>query len=160
MEDEREHHGTILWLVWGTMLFSMVIYTLVPSMIPPPPDHQPMEIARGNPPKIALVLGIASLVLVPMLFSLRSRMFFEPLGEEYQPGTDEAHDAYFTMSLTSWALCEAVGVFGFAVYLLTYTLIWSIPFVILGILLLLIFRPVPELASETADEEESDETNR
>ena len=152
MEDDDPHYDTILWLVWGTMLFSMVIYSLVPAMIPPPSDHEPMELARGNPPKIAMILGVASLILVPMLFSLRSRMFFDPLGEEFQPGSQGAHKAYFTMSLTSWTLCEAVGIFGFATYLLTYTLEWSIPFVILGILLLLIFRPVPELASDASDD--------
>ena len=146
MNEETESYSMILWLVWGALLFSMLIYMMVPAMIPPPPDHQPMELAEGNPPKLAIILGVASIVLIPMLFSLRKRMFFEPVGEKCAPGSTEAHAAYFTMSLTTWVLCELVGVFGFAVYFLSYSLVWSVPFAVMGMILLLIFRPEPDAA--------------
>jgi hypothetical protein len=150
MSEEPEFDATILWLVWSALLFSMLIYIFVPVAIPPPPEHQPIEIAQGNPPKIAVILGIASLVLVPLLYRTRDRMFYEPLGEECYPGSAEARAAYFKMSMTTWVMCEVVGVFGFAVYFLTYELLVSVPFTVLGILLLLLFRPDPDAAEALA----------
>lgn len=146
MPRQDQYDPTVLWLVWGALLFSMLIYIFVPVAIPAPPDHQPIELAEGNPPKIAIILGIASLILIPMLYRLRKRMFYAPLGEDCHPGTTEARAAYFTMSLTSWVMCEVIGVFGFAVYFLTYRLYVSVPFAVLGILLLLMFRPDPDAA--------------
>ncbi|MGM0558630.1 MAG: hypothetical protein ACQEVA_19750 [Myxococcota bacterium] len=149
MSEETEYDATILWLVWGALLFSMLIYVIVPVAIPPPPGHEPIEIAAGNPPKIAVILGIAAVVLIPLLYRMRDRMFYEPLGEECYPGTSEARAAYFTMSMTTWVMCEVVGVFGFAVYFLTYELLFSVPFAVLGMLLLLLFRPDPDAAEQT-----------
>ncbi len=154
MSQQDPHDPTILWLVWGALLFSMLIYVFVPVAIPPPPGHQPIEIAEGNPPKIAVILGIASLVLIPMLYRARDRMFFAPLGDECYPGSTEARAAYFKMSMTTWVMCEVVGVFGFAIYFLTYEVIFAVPFAVLGMVMLLMFRPDPR-AAEPSDVENS-----
>ena len=116
-EESVELDDTVLWLVWGALLFSMLIYVVVPVALPPPAEFEPIELAEGNPPKIAVILGGASLILVPLLFRMRDQMFFSPLGDECYPGSPEARGAYFKMSLTSWVMCEVVGVFGFAIYL-------------------------------------------
>jgi hypothetical protein len=148
MTEQNDSDPMVLCLVWGALLFSMLIYVFVPVSIPPPPEHVPIEVAQGNPPKIAVILGIASLILIPTLYRMRDRMFFSPLGEECYPGTVEARAAYFKMSMTTWVMCEVVGVFGFAVYFLTYELVFSVPFAVLGILLLLMFRPDPAAAEQ------------
>lgn len=159
MSRETENDPMILWLVWGALLFSMLIYVFVPVSIPPPPEHVPIEIARGNPPKIAIILGIGSLILVPALYRTRDRMFFSPLGDECHPGTSEARAAYFKMSLTTWIMCEVVGVFGFVVYFMTYDLVFSVPFAVLGMLLLLMFRPDPSAAEQTDIDNQADESS-
>lgn len=136
-----EEDKQILWLVWGAMAFSMVIYMVVPVGIGAPVDHELVEIAKGTPPKIALILGVASLALVPALVSMRRRLFFSVVGEEFERGTPEASQAYLRMSMTTWIFCEVVGVFGFAVYFLTYQWASALPFAVFGLALLLVFRP-------------------
>lgn len=138
----------ILWLVYLSLFFSLFIYALVILVIPPPEEFVPPEIARGNPPKILVILGFASLALVPILQNLRKRMFFEPLGDECYPGSTEARSAYFTMSLTTWILCELIGVFGFVVHFLAYEPFMAMPFVVLAAVLMGWYRPQTDLAEE------------
>lgn len=145
-QHDRNSLRMILWLVWISLTFSLLIYAVVPILIPPPPEFTPPEIATGTPPKILVILGLASVVLIPMLFSIRKKMFYDPIGDKCSPGTTEARSAYFTMALTSWIMVELVGVFGFIIYFLTYQLVFAIPFVVLAMILMLIFWPDPEAA--------------
>ncbi len=144
-QDERSLK-MILWLVWLSLFFSLFIYVLVILVIPPPQEFVPPEIARGNPPKILIILGFAALALVPILRGMRERMFFGPLGEKCHPGSEEAKSAYFTMSLTTWILCELLGVFGFVIHFLTYEPLFAMPFVVLAAVLLALYRPQPAVA--------------
>ena len=148
--QDQKGLSLILWLVWGALVLSLFIYGATFLVIPAPADFHPPEIAAGTPPKLVVILSVASVVLIPLLFRVRKKMFFEPLGQECYPGSPEARSAYFTMSLTSWIMCEIVGIFGFAVYFLTYEVAYSIPFVVLGLVLMLMFWPDPG-AAETGE---------
>ncbi len=147
-DDMHDKQGLalILWLVWGSILFSLVIFATMPFVIPAPEGYQPPEIAAGSPPKIVVILALAAALLIPLLIRTRRRMFFEPIGERCQPGSPEAMSAYFTMSLTTWIMCEVVGIFGFAIYFLTYEAVFSLPFIILAAILTASFRPRPDEA--------------
>lgn len=147
-QQDQKSLKMILWLVYLSLFFSLFIYALVILVIPAPDDFVPPEIARGNPPKVLIILALAAMALVPVLKSLRERMFFGPLGEECYPGSAEARSAYFTMSLTTWIMCEIVGVFGFAVHFLTYEPWLAMPFVIFAAALMGIYRPQPDVAEE------------
>jgi hypothetical protein len=127
-------------------MFSLVLYGLTPFLIPPPPDHVPPDIAAGQIPVLVVILAVAAIALIPILLGVRKRMFFEPIGQRCQPASAEAKSAYFTMSLTSWIMCEVVGIFGFAIYFLTYELAYALPFVGLAAVLMLLFPPRPHLA--------------
>jgi hypothetical protein len=146
--QDRRSLTMMLWLVWLSLSFSLFIYLAVILAIPAPPDFVPSEIARGNPPKILVILAMAAVALVPILLNIRKKMFFEPLGDKCYPGSAEARSAYFTMSLTSWIFCELVGVFGFVVHFLTYEPLIALPFVALAAVLMAVFRPKPELAED------------
>ena len=140
MQDQQSLK-MILWLVYLSLFFSLAVFALVIFVIPPPEQFVPPEIARGNPPKILIILALATFALVPVLRSLRNSMYFEPLGEEWQEGSAEASNAYFEMSLTTWILCEVVGVFGFAVHFLTYEPWLALPFVAVAAVMMAVYRP-------------------
>jgi hypothetical protein len=145
---DRQSLTMMLWLVWLSLLFSLFIYVAVILVIPAPEKFVPPEIASGRPPKILVILGMAAITLVPILLNIRKRMFFEPLGEKCHPGSEEARSSYFTMSLTSWILCELIGVFGFVIHFLTYQPVLALPFVVLAGVLMVAFRPKPGVAEE------------
>jgi hypothetical protein len=164
MDDQPMHdqQGTalILWLVWGSILFSLAIFATMPFVIPAPQGYQPPEIAAGNPPKILAILALATAVLIPLLTRTRKRMFFEPVGERCRPGTPEARGAYFTMSLTTWVMCEVVGIFGFALYFLTYRAAFALPFIILAAILTVSFRPRPRQAEQAPEPKDPDQADQ
>lgn len=147
-EQDQASLKMILWLVYLSLFFSLFIYALVIWVIPAPEEFVPLEIARGNPPKIFIILVLASMALLPILKNLRERMFFGPLGEACYPGSAEARSAYFAMSLTTWIACEVVGVFGFAIHFLTYEPWLATPFVILAAALMGWYRPQMDAAEE------------
>ena len=151
MTDQPENHDhqsltLILWLVWGSLLFSLVVFALTAALIPPPENYAPPEIAQGHPPKILIILVLATASLIPLLLKTRERMFFEPLGDKCFPGSPEARSAYFTMSLTTWVMCEIVGIFGFVLHFLTYEPLMALPFVAVAVVLMVVFRPKPSVA--------------
>lgn len=163
MGDSNQMHdqqgaALILWLVWGSILFSLVIFATMPFAIPAPEGHEPIELAAGHPPKILVILALATVALIPLLIRTRNRMFFDPVGERCQPGTPEAMSAYFTMALTTWIMCELVGIFGFAMYFLTYEAAFSLPFIILAAILTVSFRPRPSQAEQAPQLNEARDT--
>lgn len=148
--NDQHGYGLILWLVWGALLFSVFIYALSSLVIPAPEGFEPLDMAAGTPPMIVVILGLGSVALVPILNNVRQRMFFGLLGDDLEPGAEEAHRAYFTMALTTWVMCELVGIFGYVVYFLTYEPLYALPFIALAGLMLLVYRPQPDRADGAA----------
>lgn len=129
-----------LWLVWGALLFSLFILASVSLLIPPPPEFEPAPLAAGSLPPILIILGGATIALIPLLRDTRQKMFFEQAERGFED-KDTAASAFFNMSLTTWVFCELIGVFGLVMTYMTYKLAFSLPFVGVAGVLFALFRP-------------------
>jgi hypothetical protein len=116
---------------------------LVAVLIPAPPNYVPPEIASGALPPLLIILGVATLALIPILLNTRKKMFFDAKRDSAYANDEEAQSAYFTMALTSWVFGELIGVFGLVMAYLTFDMLMSLPFVLVAAILLVAFRPRP-----------------
>lgn len=132
----------ILWLVWASLFFSLLIIALVSLLIPAPPNFVPSAIASGIFPPILVIFILATLALIPVLQNSRKKMFFDSASSFETK--EKADNAYFTMAMTTWVFCELVGVFGLIMAYLTFEILFSLPFVLVGAVLLAVYRPQPK----------------
>jgi hypothetical protein len=127
-----------LRIFWGALLSSLSIYAGLTFVLTKPEgfieDPNRLPLFAG----MFAVVSLAQLTLIPFL---RQLLFWRPLGRgDITP--DQLIPRFFTTSLVSWALCEAVAVFGFALYMLTYERPPALAFIAVGALAMLSLVPV------------------
>ncbi|AWV89931.1 hypothetical protein [Bradymonas sediminis] len=144
----------VLWLVWASMLFSLMVMASVPLIIPPPPGFVPFSIAAGTVPPIVVILAVASAMLIAVLRNARKKRYFDQAAS--YASAEEKDNAYFTMALTTWVICELVGVFGLVIGYLTFEALLALPFLLVAATLLGIYRPKSPAADANSSKEPLD----
>lgn len=137
MQQPDSQRLLTLRIIWGALLSSLSIYAGLTFILQPPAGFVPNE--QG-----ALFIGvfaavsITQLTLIPFL---RQLLFWKPLGRgDIAP--DQLIQRFFTASIVSWALCEAVAVFGLTLYMLTYERPPALAFMAVGALAMLSLAPI------------------
>lgn len=145
----------LLWLIWGAMLFSIVIYSVVLTMVTGNPD------AIAPDPDIAVqlsyILAGLGFGLVAMTFIARQVMLHKPLADGKFDSLTKLRGAYLTVSIISWALAEAIALFGFVLSFLSHNLDYYMAFAPAGILMLLLTRPQARRIEEQFEVSQSSE---
>lgn len=125
----------VLKIIWLAFLFGLVIYALLPPLLRLPretPDPQFRAI-------VFVVLAIAAVSAIAVIFVLRRRSAAAPAGGE--PEIPENHRGTMAAGLVSWALAEAVALFGVVLYLLFHEPLHLYPFLVVAFGLLLLLAP-------------------
>jgi uncharacterized membrane protein YhaH (DUF805 family) len=126
------------WAIWAAMAVSLLVYLAIPLFLPAPPmayettDFGVLFTALGV---VAVLTSVASLLL-------RRAVVIQPL----QRGTLDPDSATGAQRLTqalvlTWALSEAVAIYGLVLYLLTRQVQLMVPFIMMSACLLVVHAP-------------------
>jgi len=134
-----------LWIIWGAMVFSLVLYLVVADYVAkeiPLPKLEPdlRELLRT----VMIALSLVELLIAVWL---RKRL----LAGKYSPRTTSPRSAanhltplvagYLSGMMICLALCESVGIYGFVLFLLGEPPATLYGFVGVAILGMFLFRP-------------------
>ncbi len=139
MKQQKPASPLIVWIVWGAMLMTLVIYLVVLYVVVGM-DSTPQPAARSID-TLRLAFGAIGLTTVGAVFWLRRITFFTP----FRNGTIDTADAlsakYFSTCILSWAMSEAVAIDGFVLTMLSHQLMYYAIFAAPSVILYLLFRP-------------------
>jgi len=104
-----------LWILWGSMLMSLVVYGVMPILLTEPLEGFGAETATTLAP-ILVMLGLG---LAVASFVLRKLLLDRPLAAgTLDPDTPEGAQRIQTGFIVAWVLSEAVGIFGLVLWFL------------------------------------------
>lgn len=140
-----------LFIVWGALLFSILVYGGVLAFLISSADP---EMASDDPEllqTLTLAFGLTALVTAGIAIYFR-KDFTKKLEQGQFVESDNILELYFTPCIISWALSEAIAIYGFVLGLLSYEFIYFIAFAGPGFILMLAMRPQTRAIQEKADE--------
>jgi hypothetical protein len=126
----------ILQIIRAAMLASIVLYAVVAHMLlVPRPARDPMIFYIVE---LVAVMDVVAIVVLRRILVSRSVCVLAT-----QPGDGKALAQWRAGYLLTYALSEAIALFGLVLNALGYTIRQSAPFYIAGFALILFFRPRP-----------------
>ena len=123
----------LLRIVWGALLLSIVFYIVVGE-----------RVARRTAidPIIFRAIALVAVVTVAMIFVVRRMVVLRALGKLTASPEDAASLLRWRGGhIATFALCEAVALYGFVLRMQGFTLAQVAPFYISGLILMLYFGP-------------------
>ncbi len=126
----------ILRAVQWAMLFSIVLYGIVGEVAGPAP--------RGVDPTLSYLFATLSVAIVGSIFVVRRTLVLraaESLASRPDDGLSLNH--WKTGYIATYALCEALALFGLVLRIWGSPVQASVPYYLGGFVLLLFFRPKP-----------------
>lgn len=117
------------------MLVSIALYGLVGELVAKP-ANQPRNIAVFNALTLLAVVMVAVIVVVRRSLVLRAE---EALSSA--PGDAAALNRWRGGYIVTYAICEAIALFGLVLRILGFTIAQVAPFYVAGIVLMLFFNP-------------------
>lgn len=123
-----------LKIVRGAMLVSIALYVFVGERIAKNPGALPAN--------FYFALTLVAITTMGMIFAVR-RLFVlrAEVTLAAQPDDSAALKRWFAGHIFTYALCEAVALFGFVLRVLGFTLSQVAPFYLAGFVLMLLFGP-------------------
>ena len=123
-----------LRIVQWAMLFSIVLYPVIASLVKPP--------ARNLDPAVSYLFTTLGVAMVGAIFVVRRTLVFRAAASLTTQPDDVLSLSYWqTGYIVTYALCEALALFGMVQYFLGGSLRQSMPYFIGGLILLLFFSP-------------------
>jgi hypothetical protein len=146
-ESEQTVDPNMLWIIWGALLASVILYGVVANVV---------EISDPNTAEFTANImrwGLAAAALGSMFFAywIRKTMFFDKEDDPEFEGAQRA-ETLFTTSIISWALCESVAIYGLVLRVLTGDIALFYPFAGVSVALFILFRPRPNERLSDPDE--------
>ena len=154
-DSNQQPSPKLLWIVWGAMLFSLVIYGVVLRFIEPTGEMDPSQLQM-----MLMAFSVVSATEIGVIFFLRNLLFFGRIEDGEFDDRDEVAQGYFTTSVITWALCEAIGIYGLVLSMLTGDITYFLAFGLVGGALMLYFRPQWEAHVEGAELPDSGDESR
>ncbi len=128
------------WAIWAAMAVSLIIYLCIPLIVPAPPmayettDFGVLFTAVGV---VAVLTSVASVVL-------RRALLIQPLRTGVlDPESIEGAQRMTQGFILTWALSEAVAIYGVFLYVLTRQVQLMVPFIAMSAALLVVHAPRP-----------------
>ncbi len=139
--EKQEVSATTLWITWGALFMSLIIYMVVLFIITGNPENAP----EPDPELIStlrIAFGGVAVAEIIGLFVARKAMFFDKLsGDNAFASLEKMRGTYMTTCILSWALAESVAIYGFVLSFLSYELIYYEVFFVPAAVLYIAFRP-------------------
>ena len=127
-------HLVHFYIIWTAIFVSVGIYILMGYFIQPITD-----IAR--PAFLLVVFYFFAVAVLPIIFMIRNFLMAPPNTSNPPKGLEFALARYRAAHIASWALAEAIGVFGFMAYMLGYGFSHLLILVMISLAYLVQFRP-------------------
>lgn len=138
MSEQGKNANHMPFFTWGMLLMGMLSYGLILFLVGGMEESE--TFGQGFPVELFWGLVVASIVMVPAIKVVREKLFFRDFKSLSFEDSNFA-DPYFTVSITTWAMAEAIAIFGFLLSLLSGEMIYFIGFALPSIVLFLIYRP-------------------
>lgn len=135
-DDAREVQPFTLWIIWGGLLVSMLIYGAIVPMLD---TGAQMDVETFQ--TYAIVLSLVAASEVPIIWALRRMTFVNRLTRGDFSDEQAVSQAYFTTSVITWALCESIVIYGFILAFFSNDVLYYVPFASVGIIMMIVFRP-------------------
>jgi len=130
--------STLRVMQWA-LLASVLLYVAVGQFARP--------IARGLDPTLSYLFATLGVAIVGIIFVVRRTLVFRAAASLVtQPDDPLSLGQWRTGYIATYALCEALAVFGLVMRLVGGNLQQSIPYYLGGFILLFFFRPLPPQA--------------
>ena len=145
-DKELNRHFLTLWIIWGAMLSSLVMYLLICHAAPGIRSESPMGVSPGLLGNILLGVSAAELLI---LYFIRRAMFSPaargPINRrvEQKPLISKRMfmSKYVSVVIISLAVSESIGIYGFVLFILgdDYSTLYT--FILISALAMVAFRP-------------------
>ena len=124
----------MLRVVQWAMLASIVLYVAVGQLVPP--------IGRSLDPAMSYLFATLGVAIVGIIFVVRRTLVFRAESSlATQPEDSLSLSQWRTGFITTYALCEALALFGLILKFMGGGLQASVPYYLSGFILLFFFRP-------------------
>lgn len=126
------------WAIWAAMAVSLLVYLSIPLFMPAPP----MTYETTDFGVLFTVLGVIAVLTSVASLLLRRAIVIQPLQNGTLDPESEAGAQRLTQGfVVTWALSEAVAVYGLVLYLLTRQVQLMVPFIMMSACLLMFHAP-------------------
>jgi hypothetical protein len=126
-----------LRIIFGALLSSLALYAGLTFIIKPPPGFAP-DPSTANLP---FIFAIPALGMLPAIAVLRQILFWRPLKDGAIPA-DQLMDRFRVVSITSWAMCESIAVFGLAIHMISFNQPAALAFIAASSLAMISLAPI------------------
>lgn len=135
-----KEQNKVVWIVWFALIAALGTYLLVIWLLAEG-GEAPVQENIDNATTLLPILAALGAAQLLALFVVRPIFFFRRYREREFDTPRELSGAYFTMSIVTWAMVEAVAIYGFVLSILTYDMIYYMGFAIPALVFMIVFRP-------------------
>ncbi len=131
-----------IWIIWGAMIVSLLIYVVIALLLGDQLlsretfDFVLLTTLTRILMAISIALLLAAFFIRRSLLERQPRIIAEPVHDPPLPTGQ-----YMTNLLICLALCEAIGIFGFVLYMLGADFTTFVLFIAVGVAGMIYFRP-------------------
>jgi hypothetical protein len=103
-----------LWIVWASMLATLIVYAAIPFLVPGGQARDPLL-------EQAMLLGLFGVAAASAIGTLiaRNLMIVQPAQRgDLDLGSGPALSRFASVSIALWAVAESIAVYGLVLYLL------------------------------------------
>lgn len=146
---------TGLRILHGALLGSIAIYGVMVVVVIGGQQNQPRAQPASDPKLLAAALGAAALMDLVMIAVLRKRLMPKQAIEDDGRRTDLANEAppgflavlpkLRSALIVTWALCEAIAIFGLVVAFVSLDMRYFAPFAVVGAGAMIYYAPTRKL---------------
>lgn len=135
--SNQPQQAMTLRILFGALLSSLAIYAGLTFIIKPPAGFAP-DPSTANLP---FIFAIPALGILPVISILRQLLFWRPL-KNGDIAAAQLMPRFFTVSITSWALCESIAIFGLVIHMTSFNQPVALAFIAAAALAMLSLAPI------------------
>jgi F0F1-type ATP synthase membrane subunit c/vacuolar-type H+-ATPase subunit K len=125
-------------LIWWALFAALIVHGVVAYTVAPMREVEPGQSVFV----IFVALGVISLATAVATIFVRGRMLVRPIQSgALDPARPEDRQQAFVAFVLCVALTESIGIYGLVVAFFSANASWSLPFIGLAVLLMLVHRP-------------------
>lgn len=139
-QDKLKNRKFMFWLIWAAMLGMLFVYlglAVYLGELGDGPDEVDWELVS----MLLYVFAAVSVLDVAFAIGFRIFSFFRKLDAGEFDSSDTVANKYFRISIITWVLVEAVAIYGFVLFILSYELNYYLAFMAPALVLMVIYRP-------------------
>lgn len=130
--NQSQYHPPTVWIIYGALIMSQIVYVLVGGFVLSPPEEPSTELI------FPVVIGLASLTISVLSFLIGNFIKGD----------------YFTKCIIRWSLSESIAIFGLVLVQMTGNKTYLVGFIIWSLALMGVHAPSQKEFESTNREKE------